>query len=72
MKTILTVIALAYALGVPVETIHRIISEFHGVEHRLERVKTLDGITFYNDSKGYNVDSGCKKHWNPLINPLFY
>jgi len=49
IENILTVIALAYALGVPVETIHRIISEFHGVEHRLERVKTLDGITFYND-----------------------
>ena len=40
--------------------IHRIISEFHGVEHRLERVKTLDGITFYNDSKATNVDSVVK------------
>ena len=60
IENILTVIALAYALGVPVETIHRIISEFHGVEHRLERVKTLDGITFYNDSKATNVDSVVK------------
>ena len=41
IENILTVIALAYALSVPIETIHRIISEFHGVEHRLERVKTL-------------------------------
>ena len=40
--------------------IHRIISEFHGVEHRLERVKTIDGITFYNDSKATNVDSVVK------------
>ena len=56
----MTVIALSYALGVPVETIHRIISEFHGVEHRLERVKTIDGITFYNDSKATNVDSVVK------------
>lgn len=60
IENILTVIALAYALGVPVETIHRIISEFHGVEHRLERVKTIDGITFYNDSKATNVDSVVK------------
>ena len=26
---------------------HVLLSKFHGVEHRLERVKTLDGITFY-------------------------
>ena len=60
IENILTVIALAYALGVPVVEIHRIISEFHGVEHRLERVKTIDGITFYNDSKATNVDSVVK------------
>jgi len=60
IENILTVIALTYALGVPVVEIHRIISEFHGVEHRLERVKTLDGITFYNDSKATNVDSVVK------------
>ena len=60
IENILTVIALTYALGVPVETIHRIISEFHGVEHRLERVKTINGITFYNDSKATNVDSVVK------------
>jgi len=60
IENILTVIALTYALGVPVETIYRIISEFHGVEHRLERVKTIDGVTFYNDSKATNVDSVVK------------
>ncbi|WP_314982221.1 UDP-N-acetylmuramoyl-L-alanine--D-glutamate ligase [uncultured Veillonella sp.] len=60
IENILTVIALTYALGVPIVEIHRIISEFHGVEHRLERVKTIDGITFYNDSKATNVDSVVK------------
>ena len=60
IENILTVIALTYALGVPVVEIHRIISEFHGVEHRLERVKIIDGITFYNDSKATNVDSVVK------------
>ena len=60
IENILTVIALTYALGVPVMEIHRIISEFHGVEHRLERVETIDGITFYNDSKATNVDSVVK------------
>ena len=60
IENILTVIALTYALEVPVMEIYRIISEFHGVEHRLERVKTIDGITFYNDSKATNVDSVVK------------
>ena len=60
IENILTVIALTYALGVPVMEIYRIISEFHGVEHRLERVKTIGGITFYNDSKATNVDSVVK------------
>ena len=41
LENILTVIALSHALGT-CRNIHRIISEFHGVEHRLERVKTID------------------------------
>lgn len=60
IENILTVIALTYVLGVPVDIIHQVISEFHGVEHRLERVTTIDGITFYNDSKATNVDSVVK------------
>lgn len=32
------------------EAIRKAIIEFHGLEHRLERVKTINGITFYNDS----------------------
>jgi UDP-N-acetylmuramoylalanine--D-glutamate ligase len=30
------------------------------VEHRIERVRELDGITYINDSKGTNVDSTIK------------
>ena len=37
---------------VPVEAIRKVGSTFTGVEHRLEPVRTLDGVTWYNDSIG--------------------
>ena len=50
--------ALAASLsGVPGPMIERAISMFHGVEHRIEFVRELDGVRYYNDSKGTNVDS---------------
>jgi len=39
---------------------HRIIKAlqtFEGVEHRLELVREIDGVKFFNDSKATNVDS---------------
>ena len=35
---------------VPVETIARVGREFAGVEHRIEPVRTLDGVQWFNDS----------------------
>ncbi|MDU3640986.1 MAG: UDP-N-acetylmuramoyl-L-alanine--D-glutamate ligase, partial [Veillonella sp.] len=60
IENILAVIALTYALGVKVEHIKRTIEQFHGVEHRLERVTTFHDVTFYNDSKATNTDSVVK------------
>ena len=60
IENILSVIALTYALGVKVEDIYRAIAKFHGVEHRLERIRTLNGVTYYNDSKATNTDSTIK------------
>ena len=37
---------------VPVEAIRKVGSTFTGVEHRLEPVRTLDVVTWYNDSIG--------------------
>ena len=33
---------------------------FPGVEHRIESVRILDGVEYFNDSKGTNVDSTLK------------
>jgi len=33
------------------------ISSFHGVSHRIEYIKTINGVAYYNDSKATNIDS---------------
>jgi UDP-N-acetylmuramoylalanine--D-glutamate ligase len=48
---------MAYRMGVTLEDIRAGISEFKGVEHRLEYVETIDGVRYYNDSKGTNTDA---------------
>lgn len=53
--------SLAAALvGVDSSTIAKVLREFPGVEHRIEKVDTINGVTFYNDSKGTNPDSSIK------------
>ena len=37
--------------------IRRALSDFEGVEHRLEPVATIDGVQYINDSKATNVNS---------------
>lgn len=37
-------------VGVSIDTIREVIKKFKGLEHRLEEVATVNGITFYNDS----------------------
>jgi UDP-N-acetylmuramoylalanine--D-glutamate ligase len=39
------------------DTIRESLSDFQNVEHRLERVATVNGIEFINDSKATNVNS---------------
>jgi len=36
------------------------VSAFPGVEHRIEFVRALDGVEYYNDSKATNVDATLK------------
>lgn len=53
--------ALAAALaGVDSLTIAKVLKEFPGVEHRIEKVDIIDGVVYYNDSKGTNPDSSIK------------
>jgi UDP-N-acetylmuramoylalanine--D-glutamate ligase len=60
VENILPAVAAALLLGVSQETVLQTLKSFSGLEHRLEWVRTLNGIDFVNDSKGTNVGSVCK------------
>ena len=43
--------------GIKKEAIRKALSDFPGVEHRLEKVCTVRGVQYVNDSKATNVDA---------------
>ena len=60
LENALAAVAGAMCAGAPVDVIRRMLVEFKGVEHRIETVRTVNGITYINDSKGTNPDSTIK------------
>ena len=44
-------------VGIDHETLHKGLSDFPGVEHRLEKVGKFKGVYYVNDSKATNVDA---------------
>lgn len=60
LENALASIAIGWAMDVDVKLISKVLKEFKGLEHRIEFVKIIDEITFYNDSKGTNPDSTIK------------
>lgn len=49
--------AMAYKMGVLPQAIDEVIFSFDAIEHRIEYVTELNGVKYYNDSKGTNTDS---------------
>ncbi len=47
----------ACLLDIPEEKVRHALSNFEGVEHRLEYTATVDGVRYINDSKATNVNS---------------
>ncbi len=47
----------ALAAGASVEGVRAAIADFAGLPHRMERVATIAGVDFYDDSKATNVDA---------------
>jgi UDP-N-acetylmuramoylalanine--D-glutamate ligase len=50
-------VIIADRYGITGESIRDTLISFKGIEHRIEFVRTLNRVMFYNDSKGTNVDS---------------
>jgi len=51
----LAALALTHALDLPMEPLLRGLAYFKGLPHRVEKVAEIDGVTYYDDSKGTNV-----------------
>jgi UDP-N-acetylmuramoylalanine--D-glutamate ligase len=49
--------AICAILEVAPESMRKALKDFKGVEHRLERVAAISGVSFVNDSKATNVES---------------
>ncbi len=60
LENLMAAVAVARICGCPQNAVQRVMDEFSGLEHRLEWVRKIDGITFFNDSKGTNVGSVVK------------
>jgi UDP-N-acetylmuramoylalanine--D-glutamate ligase len=51
----LAALALSRAINFPMHTLLEALRSFKGLPHRVERVAEIDGIIYYDDSKGTNV-----------------
>jgi UDP-N-acetylmuramoylalanine--D-glutamate ligase len=60
VENVLAAVCAARLAGVPAEKIRASVASFKAVEHRLEFVKSVSGVEFYNDSKATNVDAAMK------------
>lgn len=57
------------AAGVSPEVLRECLTSFPGVEHRLEKAGTVNGVRFVNDSKATNVDA-CYWAMNSMTTPV--
>ena len=57
LRNSLAAASAALAVGISEEVVREGLSDFPGVEHRLEKAGTVHGIHFVNDSKATNVDA---------------
>ena len=60
VENVLAAVCAARLAGVASETIRSTVAAFKAVEHRLEFVREVAGVRYYNDSKATNVDATMK------------
>ncbi|MBB5328628.1 UDP-N-acetylmuramoylalanine--D-glutamate ligase [Edaphobacter lichenicola] len=60
IENVLAAVCAARLAKVSAESIRASVATFRAVEHRLELVRKLNGVEFYNDSKATNVDATMK------------
>ena len=60
VENVLASLAAGLACGASPDSMADTIANFRGVEHRMELVAEIRGVTFYNDSKATSVDATLK------------
>ena len=60
LENVLAAVAMTMIAGCTPQQVREAVKEFRAVEHRLELVASINGVTFYNDSKATNVDATVK------------
>ncbi|HJA94365.1 MAG TPA: UDP-N-acetylmuramoyl-L-alanine--D-glutamate ligase [Candidatus Eisenbergiella merdipullorum] len=60
VENVMAAIAMSLAFGVPMENILDTVRRFRAVEHRIEFVDEVNGVAYYNDSKGTNPDAAIR------------
>ena len=59
-ENVMAAAAMAICAGISLDAIRKVLKGFAGVAHRIEYVATVDGVDYYNDSKGTNVDASIR------------
>jgi UDP-N-acetylmuramoylalanine--D-glutamate ligase len=70
VENVLAAALAARLIGVPLTTISQVAENFTGVEHRLQLVRELNGVRFYNDSISTTPDravAGLKAMTQPTV-----
>ncbi len=60
LENVLAACAASYLAGATPAAISKGVKTFEAVEHRLEFVAEINGVSFFNDSKATNVDAAVK------------
>ena len=60
VENVLAAVCAARLAGAAPEAIRAAVAGFRAVEHRLEFVAEMNGVSYYNDSKATNVDAAIK------------
>lgn len=53
-ENILAMLVLTNILNIDIKYVKEVLKEFRGVEHRIEFVRSINGVKYYNDSKSTN------------------
>ena len=60
VENVMAAALMSHLAGAALDDIGRAVQTFGGVEHRIEFVRELHGVSYYNDSKATNVDAALK------------